>query len=67
MDRGWRYWRNLGCFVMAVLLLAAVGLAVGVSWWQADAFLHPHRHRPAETPADRGLAYQDVRACPSGP
>jgi fermentation-respiration switch protein FrsA (DUF1100 family) len=61
MDRGWRYWRNLGCFVMAVLLLAAVGLAVGFSWWQANAFLHPHRHRPAETPADRGLAYQDVR------
>jgi alpha-beta hydrolase superfamily lysophospholipase len=58
--KGWRYWRNLGCFVIVVLALAAVGLAVGVSWMQADAFLHPHRRYAAETPADRGLAYRDV-------
>jgi fermentation-respiration switch protein FrsA (DUF1100 family) len=31
-----------------------------VSWMQADAFLHPRRHLPAETPADRGLDYRDV-------
>lgn len=59
-ERGWRYWRNLGCFVVVVLALAAVGLVVGVSWLQADAFLHPRRHLPTETPAERGLAYRDV-------
>jgi alpha-beta hydrolase superfamily lysophospholipase len=58
--KGWRYWRNLGCFSVVLLALAAVGLVVGVSWMQADAFLHPHRHLPTETPADRGLAYRDV-------
>jgi fermentation-respiration switch protein FrsA (DUF1100 family) len=59
-DRGLRYWRNLGCFLLIVIGIAAVGLVVGMSWWQADAFLHPRRHLPTETPADRGLAYQDV-------
>jgi fermentation-respiration switch protein FrsA (DUF1100 family) len=58
--KGCRYWRNLGAFLLAVLTLAAVGLVVGVSWMQADAFLHPRRHLPAETPADRGLEYRDV-------
>jgi fermentation-respiration switch protein FrsA (DUF1100 family) len=55
-----RYWRNLGCFLTILLALAAVSLAVGVSWWQTDAFLHPRRRLPAETPGDRGLAYQAV-------
>jgi fermentation-respiration switch protein FrsA (DUF1100 family) len=41
-------------------MLAAVGLVVGVSWLQTDAFLHPRRHLPEDTPADRGLVYQDV-------
>jgi fermentation-respiration switch protein FrsA (DUF1100 family) len=35
-------------------------LVVGISWRHADAFLHPRRHVPVETPADRGLAYKDV-------
>ncbi len=62
MDRVGRlqYWRNLGCFSLAAIALAAVGLVMGVSWRQADAFLHPRRQLPAETPADRGLAYRDV-------
>ena len=47
-----RRWRNLGCFVVVLLALAAVGLVVGVSWMQADAFLHPHRHLPTETPVE---------------
>ncbi len=59
-ERGSRYWRNLGCFLVVVLMLAAVGLAVGIAWRHADAFLHPRRHLPVETPADRGLAYRDV-------
>jgi fermentation-respiration switch protein FrsA (DUF1100 family) len=59
-ERGSRYWRNLGFFLVVVLMLAAVGLAVGVSWRHADAFLHPRRHLPVETPADRGLVYRDV-------
>jgi fermentation-respiration switch protein FrsA (DUF1100 family) len=59
-ERTWRFWRNLGCFLLMVAALAAVGLAVGVSWWQTDAFLHPRRHRAAETPGDLGLYYQDV-------
>lgn len=60
-ERVWRYWRNLGCFVVVLLALAAVGLAVGVSWWQADAFLHPHRRLPTETPADRqGVGFFDA-------
>jgi fermentation-respiration switch protein FrsA (DUF1100 family) len=58
--RGRRYWRNLGCYLVVVIALAAVGLVVGVSWMQVDAFLHPHRHLPVETPADRGLVYEDV-------
>jgi hypothetical protein len=45
---------------LLVLALAAVGLVVGMSWWQASAFLHPHRQLPVESPADRGLAYEDV-------
>ncbi len=59
-DRGLKYWRNLGCFLLIVVGLATVGLVVGVSWWQAHAFLHPRRHLPTETPASRGLDYQDV-------
>ncbi len=59
-ERGGRYWRNLGWFLLGVLALAAVGLVVGVSWMQVDAFLHPHRQLPVETPADRGLVYEDV-------
>ncbi len=59
-NRGLRYWRNLGCFLLALAGFTAVGLVVGLSWWQADAFLHPPRRSPAETPADRGLDYHDV-------
>jgi fermentation-respiration switch protein FrsA (DUF1100 family) len=59
-NRGLRYWRNLGCFLLALAGFAAVGLVVGLSWWQADAFLHPPRRLPAETPASRGLDYRDV-------
>jgi len=59
-DRGRHYWRNLGCFLVVALALAAVGLAVGMMWMQADAFLHPRRRIPAQTPADRGLDYRDV-------
>jgi fermentation-respiration switch protein FrsA (DUF1100 family) len=58
--RGCRYWRNLGCFVVAIVSLAAVGLAVGMSWWQADAFMHPHRRPVVETPGDRGLVYRNL-------
>jgi fermentation-respiration switch protein FrsA (DUF1100 family) len=58
--RGGRYWQNLGCFLVVALMLAAVGLAVGISWRHADAFLHPRRRFPVETPADRGLVYRDV-------
>jgi fermentation-respiration switch protein FrsA (DUF1100 family) len=59
-QRSCRYWRNLGCFVVAIVSLAAVGLAAGMSWWQADAFMHPRRHPAVETPGDRGLVYQNV-------
>lgn len=59
-NKGFRYWRNLGCFLLALAGLTVVGLVVGVSWLQADAFLHPRRHLPAETPADRGLDYHNV-------
>jgi len=59
-ERTWRFWRNLGCFLVVVASLAAVGLAVGVSWWQTDAFLHPRRHPVVGTPADWGLDYRDV-------
>lgn len=58
--KGCCYWRNLGLFLLLLLALAAVSLVVGVSWMQVDAFLHPRRHLPAETPADRGLDYRDV-------
>jgi fermentation-respiration switch protein FrsA (DUF1100 family) len=59
-ERGCRYWRNLGCFLLALVGLAAAGLVVGLAWWQADAGLHPRRHLPVETPADRGMDYQAV-------
>jgi len=55
-----RYWRNLGCFLLVLIGLAMVAVVLGLVWWQADAFLHPARHLPAETPADRGLDYRDV-------
>jgi fermentation-respiration switch protein FrsA (DUF1100 family) len=58
--RGCRYWGNLGACLLVLLVLAAVGLVVGVSWMQADAFLHPRRHLPTEMPAERGLDYRDV-------
>jgi len=56
----WRFWRNLGCFLLVVIALAGLGLAVGMSWWQANAFLHPRRHPVVETPADWGLDYREV-------
>jgi dipeptidyl aminopeptidase/acylaminoacyl peptidase len=59
-QRAGRYWRNLGCFLLVVSVLAAVGLAVGVSWWQAYGFLHPRRHLAGETPAEWGLDYREV-------
>lgn len=59
-EQSWRAWRNLGCFLLVVTSLAAVGLAVGVSWWQADAFLHPRRYPAVETPGKWGLEIQDV-------
>jgi fermentation-respiration switch protein FrsA (DUF1100 family) len=60
MKRNRRYWRNLGCFALVLSGLVAVVLVLGLAWWQTDAFLHPGRHLPAETPADRGLEYRDV-------
>jgi alpha-beta hydrolase superfamily lysophospholipase len=59
-NKGLRYWRNLGCFLLALAGFTVGGLVVGVSWWQAEAFLYPRRHLPAETPADRGLDYRNV-------
>jgi hypothetical protein len=53
-ERGRHTWRNLDCFLAVVLALAAVGLAVGVTWWQVDAFLHPHRHMATQMPAGLG-------------
>jgi fermentation-respiration switch protein FrsA (DUF1100 family) len=55
-----RYWRNLGCFLLLAFALAAVGLVVGMSWWQVHTFLHPHRRLPVETPGDWNLGYEDV-------
>ena len=55
-----RYWRNLGCFGLLLSGLAVAAVVLGLAWWQADAFLHPARHLPAETPADRGLEYRDA-------
>jgi fermentation-respiration switch protein FrsA (DUF1100 family) len=54
------YWRNLGCFALVLSGLAVAAVVLGLAWWQADAFLHPARRLPAETPADRGLEYRDV-------
>jgi fermentation-respiration switch protein FrsA (DUF1100 family) len=45
---------------LVLIGLAVAAVALGLAWWQADAFLHPARHLPAETPADRGLEYRDV-------
>jgi len=55
-----RYWRNLGCFTLVLGGLVVAAAVLGLAWWQADAFLHPSRHLPTETPADRGLVYRDV-------
>ena len=60
MGRDGRYWWNLGCFALVLSGLAAVAVVLGLAWRQADAFLHPARHLPAETPADQGLEYRDV-------
>jgi fermentation-respiration switch protein FrsA (DUF1100 family) len=60
MEKSWRYRRNLGCFALVLTGLAVAAVVLGLAWLQADAFLHPARHLPAETPGDRGLAYRDV-------
>ena len=60
MRRDAVYWRNLGCFALILSGLAVAVVVLGLAWWQADAFLHPARRLPAETPADRGLEYRDV-------
>ena len=60
MGRDDRYWRNMGCFALVLSGLAVVAVVLGLAWWQTDAFLHPARHLPAETPGDRGLEYRDV-------
>lgn len=59
-ERGCHYWRNLGCFLLGLLMLSATGVVIGLAWWQADAFLHPRRHLPAALPSGHGLDYRDV-------
>jgi fermentation-respiration switch protein FrsA (DUF1100 family) len=60
MEKSWRYRRNLGCFALVLSGLAVAVVVLGLAWLQTDAFLHPARHLPAETPGDRGLVYRDV-------
>lgn len=59
-QRDRRRWRNLGCFAVTLVALAAVGLTVGLAWMQVDAFLHPRRLPPLDEPGNRGVAYRDV-------
>lgn len=60
--RGWRYWRNLGLFVLGS---AIVGLLViqylGMPVFLAYGHSHPKRLPVCcATPADVGLAYEDI-------
>jgi fermentation-respiration switch protein FrsA (DUF1100 family) len=55
-----RYWLRLTRFaVVAFVVLAGLGL-LGFSWWIAYWYLHPRTLTTGETPADYGLAYQEI-------
>jgi fermentation-respiration switch protein FrsA (DUF1100 family) len=60
-NRGWRYWANLLLAAILVFLLAALGTAVGVSYRQADSYLHPRRNIPSgDLLRAGGIDYQDI-------
>lgn len=59
-QRPQNYWRNLGFFGLAVLLVAALGLVLGLSWWSAHLYTHPARHPLQGSPADLELDYEAV-------
>ena len=50
----------IGGIVVVLVIVAIVGVLVfpGII---ADAFLYPHRQPMVKTPADYGLAYEDVQ------
>src|SRR5215813_1467388 len=52
-----KWWRRLA---IAVVLLSILAFYVGVPLVRVLRVLHPPRSFPVETPASRGLAYEDV-------
>jgi uncharacterized protein len=59
--KGWRYWGRLFLVTILVLLFAAFGTAVGVSYQQAIGYLHPERHiASGDLLRANGIKFQDV-------
>ncbi len=58
--RAWRYWRNLIGFGLAALLVAYLGLSFKFTPDEEWSWAHPVRTPFCCTPAERGLAYENV-------
>lgn len=61
-QRDARYWRNLTLFVLVVLGAVAVGTVIFSAHRLAQAYVTPVRYQadPADTPAQFGVAYQNL-------
>jgi fermentation-respiration switch protein FrsA (DUF1100 family) len=55
-----QYWLRLSIFAAIALLVAALFLLIHLINLQVNAFVTPHRIPVTGSPADMGLAYQDV-------
>ena len=60
--RGWRYWRNLGLFSLLSVFIGLLFMQyVGLPFYMSYGYSHPKRAAVCcITPADWGLAYEDV-------
>ncbi len=56
-----RYWMRLALTAIFLLTLAAAGTVMGVSYQQADGYLHPERHvATGDYLRASGIAFQDI-------
>lgn len=55
-----RRWLRVGAVVGALVLFAGAAFVGYVSWKSADSLIHPARNVASATPADVGVAFEDV-------